>query len=303
MNSFPKSIYLIVALCVLAISDVAHTAPPTSNPTSAPASKFSPASPSKPSPTPTSKSSLSAGEDPSLKKFADAITFAATFDEDSKADISLGAAKPMNTYGDATFVPGLYGNALQLDKPANPKEGEAPVSVLCVVYHSDDNVKLSAPGSMVMWICPIDDLGSEPIGYYWPITVMVNGEELQMARQWQNNGGNRQESSNLFAKTEKSPGITLGAPSAAHWNKGEWHLLVANWEKNGISYSVDGKTPTNLDMKEPFKADDDHGLLIIGQQGLDRRYLIDGFMLLNRPLDETEIQWIYDQGMEAVSRK
>jgi hypothetical protein len=93
----------------------------------------------------------------------------------------------------------------------------------------------------------------------------------------------------------------LMSGSSLTWTDGEWHLWVLNWRSKTVEMSVDGSPLAHQDLAMSIPAGVDRdGLLFLGQCAPSDRCRMDELLVLNRPLDEDEIKWMYEQGMSAA---
>ena len=231
----------------------------------------------------------SSAENPALERFSRAITFYLSFDGTLRADLANGKPDPREVTGDAQFQPGLYGKAMTMT------DATKPGTYVIVGYPMLDNVDVTKPGSLVVWLSPYGWRRNEPIPYIWPVKIMGNvGVQFMFGRMNQPS-----EPIYLWGKLGNLKDVCLMHGSSLGWKDGEWHLWVMNWRSSSVEFSLDGGPLVRQDLPGKINADGDRaGLLFLSQGGPSCRYLLDELLVLNRPLTEEEIKFIYEQGMK-----
>ena len=82
------------------------------------------------------------------------------------------------------------------------------------------------------------------------------------------------------------------------WKLGEWHLLVQTWDRNGLSFSVDGGPPGRMSFPTPLGAEQPGEFRVRLYGANEDTFVYDEFLLLDVPLTPDEIRWMYDQGLK-----
>ncbi len=219
---------------------------------------------------------------PAIDRFNPAITFYASFDGHSTADLSAGSGKASGNAQKLQWEKGLLGQALR-GRTVN------------LIYPAQGNIDLSVPGALALWVCPErwNDADKPPqVGF---ATLHNHGRTLVLARQ----GGksNHQALMAIYgpnANDAKTRALVKNG-SSQHWKPGQWHLLVVNWGEGYVELSVDGGVFRRGSTRHPAaKPTDDPGQLAIGAGGFPTTpYRLDELLLLDRPLSHEEAQWLY----------
>lgn len=229
------------------------------------------------------------GDNPAQKRFNRAITFYLSFDKSPRADLAGGSPDPVPVTGDAEFHPGLYGRAMALI------DATKPGTFVVIGYPTLDNVDVTRPGSLAVWLAPHHWDRGQKTEYFWPVKIMSSGVQLMLGRM----GGQPNEPIYLWAKVGDTKDVCLIAGDTHDWKEGEWHLWVMNWRPQSIEFSVDGGACQRQDLPAKINSEGDRtGQIFLGQGGASCRYLLDELMVLDRPLANEEIQWIYEEGMK-----
>jgi hypothetical protein len=231
---------------------------------------------------------------PAVERFNRAVTFYLSFENGLHAEMALGKPEPTRVEGDATFKSGLHGQAVLLDNPG----------ATAMLWYSTlgGNVDLTKPGAMALWISPQGWVRSENEDYFFPAKIMSSYAQLMFGRQGRLKEG-RTDYIYLWCKVGDSKEILVGGGDSLKWENGQWHLWVMNWRSGSIEFSLDGGPPQRMDTPVRFNSGWDskgHSHLLLGAQGEGTHYLLDEVLVLNRPLDEQEIKWIYDEGMKQA---
>jgi hypothetical protein len=216
---------------------------------------------------------------PAPEKFGAAVTFYASFDAGAPADLSNGDAKPRDPKLQVELKPGVWGQAFL--------SGEKTIA-----YSAEKNVDLSKPGALAVWISPYQwkrEEGADP-GYIFFTNVLDQGRQLMLARM-----GNKLNKEAVYAYGKAGDtGKSVARGNSRDWKNGEWHLLVANWSNAAIEFSLDGGALGRAELSTFEKAEGKPGLLIVGSKsGENAQYLVDELMVLNRPLGQDEIKWLW----------
>jgi hypothetical protein len=224
--------------------------------------------------------STPAATNPALDKFGAAVTFYASFDHAAAADLSNGDAKPRDPKLEIETKPGVWGQAFLSGQQA-------------IAYNAAKNVDLSKPGSLAVWISPYEwkrAEGAEP-GYIFFANVLDQGRQLMLARM-----GNKLNKEAVYAYGKAGDtGKSVKGGDSQKWENGGWHLLVANWSNAAFEFSLDGGDLHRADLPTFEKAEGKPGLLFVGSKsGENARYLVDELMVLNRPLGQDEIKWLWE---------
>jgi hypothetical protein len=216
-------------------------------------------------------------QNPVETRFNDAITFYASFDGYATADLSAGNGAPQNNSDTAEWGNGLWNQALYgLTKPLQ--------------YIAKDNIDLTRPGGIVMWISPQNWTHQEKPGYIHFIVVNSGGITFQISRM-----GDPVNHENLYAWFQaEGKGVIDSAGNTLKWNTG-WHLLAANWGNGFIEFSLDGNSFHREATPKPTPYNGNNpGIMYIGAGGSGSYpYLMDELFIFNRPLTNNEVKWIY----------
>jgi hypothetical protein len=203
------------------------------------------------------------------------ITFNLDFESTSPtAHLSGGVATPQQT--DRVFqqaTPGLFGKALKS-------------TTLQTSYFKKGNSDLSKPGSLAVWI-----KGDGWGGDHFPVQIFEGGRKLLFMM----------TSGNVYARMEDwthgangSWANAVGGSSSGWATDNQWHLLVAGWGSDYVSFSLDGAPATVTSA--PWWANlgtIDEGMGLIVGDAPNPSYLLDELMVLNRPMTNAELQWLW----------
>ena len=219
---------------------------------------------------------------PTLDKFSAEITFYASYDETVDADLTNGSGKgtPRDAKNAIEYKPGKWGQAFL--------SGLQSVS-----YPAAQNVDLSKPGSMAVWINPFEwQRNAEQIPGLYFVNVLDQGRQIMLSRM-----GDRRNREAVFAYGKVgNKGLSAKNGNSTNWQNGEWHLLVVNWRSAEFEFSLDGRPVRRQEMPEFEKVVGKPGQIIVGAIGRkDQQFLVDELMILNRPLAAEEIQWLWEQ--------
>lgn len=218
-------------------------------------------------------------QNPVISRFNDAITFYSSFDGYVTADLSDGNGTPQKGEDRTEWDNGIYNKALR--SLAGP-----------VQYEAKDNIDLTAPGGVVMWVSPQNWTHKSPPGYINFILVNYQGVTLQISRM-----GSLVNTEKLYAwfKT-RNKGAIANNGSSLKWDSG-WHLLAANWGSGYVEFSLDGSAFNRAvaTVTTPYSGKDP-GIISVGSGGAGSYpFLTDELFIFNRPLTNDEVQWIYQQ--------
>jgi hypothetical protein len=193
--------------------------------------------------------------------------------------------------GVPTFRPGLYGQGMML-----VGQGQSTLT-----YSTAGNLDLTKPGALAVWTCPQDWARSEAEDYFFPATFMCNGAKLMFGRQGKLRS-DRTDMIYLAAKIGDTAQLLVGTSQDSRgWKNGEWHFWVMNWRANSVEFSLDGEPLARKDTPVPFNASGDNaGQLVVAAQTATCRFLVDELLVLNRPLGEDEIKWMYEEGLKQA---
>jgi hypothetical protein len=210
-------------------------------------------------------------------RFNEAITFYASFDGYATADLSAGNGAPQNNGDTAEWGDGRWNKALcGLAKPLQ--------------YIAKDNIDLTRPGGIVMWISPQNWTHQEQPGYIHFIVVNYQGITFQISRM-----GDPVNHEKLYAWFKMgAKGVINSAGNTLKWDNG-WHLLAANWGRGFIEFSLDGNSfHREATPKSTPYTGNNPGIMYIGAGGAGSNpYLMDELFIFNRPLTNDEVNWVY----------
>ncbi len=219
---------------------------------------------------------------PTLEKFSSAITFYASYDQTIDADLTNGKGKgtPRDAKSDIAYQPGKWGQAFL--------SGLQSVS-----YSAAQNVDLSKPGSMAVWISPYEwQRDAQQIPGLYFVNVLDQGRQIMLSRM----GENRNREAVFAYGKAGNKGLSAKNGNSSGWQNGEWHLLIVNWRNAEFEFSLDGRSVRRQEMPEFEKATGKSGQIIVGAIGRkNQQFLVDELMILNRPLATEEIQWLWEQ--------
>lgn len=217
---------------------------------------------------------------PALEKFGAAVTFYASFDQAAAADLSNGNGAPRDPKTEIALKPGLWGQAFLSGQNS-------------IAYDAAQNVDLSKPGAIAVWISPYEwkrDPAKTP--YLFFLNILDHGRQLMLARM-----GNPRNKEAIYAygKVGKT-GKTVKGGNSLQWKDGGWHLLIANWGGADFEISLDGGALHRQDMPAFETADGKAGQIYVGSKGdPNQQYLMDEILVLDRPFSQDEIQWMWKQ--------
>jgi hypothetical protein len=216
-------------------------------------------------------------QNPLVSRFNEDITFYASFDGYATADLSVGNGTPQNYSDTAKWSDGYWNKALVgLAKPLQ--------------YQAINNIDLTSPGGIVVWISPQNWTHQEKPGYIDFIYIHSQGITLQISRM-----GNIVNREKLYAWfNPNGKGVIDSVGSTLKWDSG-WHLLAANWGNGFIEFSLDGNSfhREATPKPEPYSGKDPGIINVGGGADGSYPYLMDELCIFNRPLTNDEVQWVY----------
>lgn len=247
------------------------------------------------------------GANPALEWLNPEIVFCLSFDDESLyPDLSLGDVEPLSSSGEPSFVDGLYGKALLLGGPNG----------IMVNYQAADNLELTKPGALSFWMTPEDWIQADGEAKERPYLRFlhlqgVGAGYLFIQRQGFVNktlaDGKLSKRSDMFQVGIYSfkdwQKQLLGAYDTIKWEKGEWRLFVVNWDRNGMSLSINGKLITQTKYSRPLSEEDfpEPGspkcLFRIGSGKSKETTRLDELIVYRRALSEAEMLKLYQAGM------
>ena len=233
-------------------------------------------------------------DNPAIERFNPAITFYLGFEHGLIAEMAKGRAQPTRITGQPRFQPGLYGPSVMMTAP--DKTAHLWYSTL------GGNVDLTRPGSLSLWISPRGWVRSDSEDYFFPAKVMSNHAILQFGRQGRLKS-RRTDIVYLWAHLGTTKERLVGGGNSLAWKNDEWHLWVMNWRSQSVEFSIDGGPLNRADTPVPFNTEWDgsgHTHLFVGAQDPTTAYLIDEVLVLDRPLTQGEVQWLYSEGTKQA---
>lgn len=224
---------------------------------------------------------------PALAKFGEAITFYASFDQSATADLSNGDGQSVDVASPIKLQPGLRGQAFLAGQGGQR-----------FFYQNKDNLDLTKPGAVAVWISPQQwQRDPEKIPTFPIFSATGYGQWLLLARM-----GNKVNEEVLYAYNKAGDNeVTVTSGNSLNWKDGEWHLLVCNWRDDSIAFSLDGAAPHRVSAPWRAQATGEPGKFYVGTENnysdptILQRYLVDELMVFNRPLTTDEIIWLYTQ--------
>jgi hypothetical protein len=226
-----------------------------------------------------------AATNPAVEKFYSALVFYAGFNGDAAANLTPAEPKPQSAQWAAwltahpeVFQPGVVGQAIET--------GDYTLS-----YDLGSNVTLEQTGSAAIWLSATQWQRRErDPGYFFALRLHAGNRQLMLARM-----GNPLNKECLYAHfmADKSP-ITVTSGSTAQWNNRDWHLLVMNWGPNWLEYSLDAGQLSRVSLSQDIAATGaTTARLFVSSPRISDTFLIDEVLVLSRPLDADEVQWLY----------
>ncbi len=216
---------------------------------------------------------------PALERFAGEITFYASLDGRALAEFSEGSGVPLReaNWSEEHWAPGLFGKALKSSAPA-------------IHFEAGRNATLHGSGAVAFWVKALD----------WPSDVeptalaflrLVDGErELSLIRVWK--WINRHTLAGHLKVGDRPHTLHIG--QSGKWGA-EWHLFVANWTRDYLEASLDGRPLTRQALSETTRRFHGTPAIVIpgGGSAGDFPYLIDEVIFFKRPLTSEEVQWLH----------
>lgn len=203
------------------------------------------------------------------------VLFYAGFDDTATA-VAAGDGVARGDCGALQFRPGKRGQALL--------SGDV---VGNVSYAVKTNLRCDR-GSIEMWICPQDWNGSDQMFH-----IFFEAKEpgwLMIYKHLMPGKG-------LFLVGESAEKCDTIGQDISLWKPGEWHHLVASWDRHEARFYMDGKPSAR--MKEPRLPKDLSKRFVVGDStwstGRNVRTLVDELYIYDRPLAEKEVEWAYQQ--------
>lgn len=232
-----------------------------------------------------------AATNPAVEKFYSALVFHAGFNGDAVANVTPAEPKPQSPHWTAwlaahpeTFQPGVMGQAIQT--------GDYTLS-----YDLGGNVTLEQTGSAAIWLSATQwqRQDADP-GYFFALRLHAGNRQLMAARM-----GNPLNKESLYAHIMADKTATsIASGNTLEWKDRQWHLLVVNWGPNWLEFSVDGNQPGRSVLKQeapPFGATT--ARLYVSAPRAKDTFLIDEVMILSRPMQAQEIQWLFNEGAKS----
>ncbi len=214
---------------------------------------------------------------PALARFSDRITFLASFDDGlAAAEMAAGSHAPRSVQEELQLAPGIFGQALAGGT---------------LSFSGDGNFRFGSTGTLLFWISPVDWREGENEGYQWWFQSSGEGSGLLIGRQGEI-VGKRRATVYYHATTagRKAGGEHIGGGGWRDWPNGSWHLIVVTWQLGRIGISVDGSRPRAGEVGELTP----QVWFNIGRKQADGgHFLLDDFMILDRPLTAAEIAIIW----------
>ena len=228
---------------------------------------------------------------PALKRFGRSVILYASFDGHEKAEITPGDPTPV---GDAKWAQAIKDPSKRY---AAGVHGQALRATEFGLTYACKNDVLGSTGAMTLWIKPetMNHKGS----YWWPVRLgrLDGSYEVFFGRM-----GDPRNHEIFYAYLQHPKGgVSTCAGSMEAWKPGEWHLFVVNWDRTAVELSVDGGAPVRASLPASIEAHSAGGLrAVLSGAGDNEVFVVDEFMVLNVPLREAEIRWLWDEGRKAI---
>ncbi|MDD3954162.1 MAG: hypothetical protein PHY82_09640 [Lentisphaeria bacterium] len=224
---------------------------------------------------------------PVIEKFGGPLLFHVHFDDEACLPaVAASEQSVQSEFKDARFVPGLLGKALYIGR---------------VVYKARDNLDLSRPGTLLLWIAPHQWKKVEIEPYLFPFIAGTGDTKIILGRQKAPWGKTR-----LFVNVEtaeRKDWVNTGIDntgSGRDWINGEWHMIAVTWTPESVGISVDGSPVQEKTLKKPLAKGTSEWMTLTCQ--LDDRgssqILLDEFSILNRKLANDELKALYEETLQ-----
>ncbi|MBR7103933.1 MAG: hypothetical protein IKC65_03235 [Lentisphaeria bacterium] len=183
------------------------------------------------------------------------------------------------------LVPGLSGNALRVGNQKGKKQHDT------VSFYLKDGIASKDQGGFSLWMKAVDwDHNNRKAHVF---LRLINDAQESIVAVAQNNGG-RYQMRLLFGTLKPGSTSTNISVFKTDWKMGEWHHLAATWQKNKLSFYVDGEFVGTRQIS-PVKGH--YRLLRLGEKwnpepGLT---LIDEVHFFNTALSDADVNADYRQ--------
>jgi len=222
---------------------------------------------------------------PALSSLGTSILFHASFDNES-TDADLSPGTPTDTGQEKElnrFVDGVYGKAFF------PKGRRSPLYSL-----RKTGLALGVPGAALIWVSPQEWQRDLPEEYVFFLRLGASDGQLLLAK---SNQQGRTDRLYAFAKgAGDERGDSVSAGDTSHWQDDEWHLLAVNWATDWIAISVDGGPFTQLSVPKLASFGELEWISIGNGEVPGRRVAYDEVILLDRPLEQEEVEALFQAG-------
>ena len=253
---------------------------------------------------------VTAGGNPALESLNAEIIFCLSFDDEAVLpDLSQGAAEPLKTTGQASFVDGVHGKALLLG-------GENGIDI---TYRSAGNLDLTKPGALSFWIAPdnwlqpSEEVKERPYLRFFQLQGTGAGhffiQRMGFANKMQPDGKllkrNDKFMAGLHAFADWKKQLLVLPHDTLKWKDGEWRFVVITWDRQSMNLIINGKVesqihyPRVLDEKD-FADEKKTCSFRIGTGESKETTRLDEFIVYRRFLSEEEIQKLYQAGISAI---
>jgi len=236
-------------------------------------------------------SPLAGSEDnPAIARFGRSIVLYVSLDGHELAEITGGDPKPTGNAQwavaakDATrlYSPAVYGQGLR--------------SGTHQLVFTSPKATLGTTGSMVLWLKP-EELHHRGT-YCWPAILDVLEGRYRVMFGRMGSPANREILYACLSHAKDS--VTVTQQSMSDWKPGQWHLFAVTWDSNGVGFSVDGSQPSRASLKVPIRLDAAGGVRVFLLCENEDVFVYDEFIVLDIPLSNEDIRWLYAQGMKRV---
>ena len=234
---------------------------------------------------------------PALDKHSDDVTFYVNFDDSPNAVLSSGEGAPYRTVGKVDYADGISGKALK-------------VGNLC--YRGDQNIDLSATGTMIFWVAPDKEYKTPPANQKEPgfIAVALSGGKETYTLYSGKMGGQpwRKGPFNTYVQYAYHLKITHVncIPEKWHhisdWDPKTWKMLTVTWEPGKFSVTTNDETRKVSTLKVPMTAPSDEIRLGFGKDALPYQMLLDEVIILKKVLTEEEVKEIYNLSLKQMKK-
>lgn len=244
-----------------------------------------------------------------LQAIDSAIIFQLNFNDGTLfPELSLGEVEPLSVKGTAEFLDGPFGKALLL----GGQDG------ITLQYHALQNIDLSRNGALSFWLAPKDwiqagEASSRPYIRFFNMNSAGAGyffiQRQGFVNPTEKNGKSGRRGDmfqvGLYAFKDMKNALT-GSHNTLNWKNGEWRHFVINWNRSGMTLSINGKSATQKQFSralnnEDFKENQNKKIHFrIGYGKAKETSLFDELTIYKRNLNEDEIKFLYENNAKLL---